>query len=206
MGELGELLRASHEVGFAVHFDHHTDAAIAMRIYFDDAVGCLAVGTLGSRFQTFLTQEFNRLLYIAFRSLQGFTAVHDASLGDLTQFLDHLSCNFHACTSVHSSCSSSSSSTSFISSSSTGSSALGAGAILARVEAPSSLASSSSSSIPPRGATLEASGSAPARRSRADSASSSSSLRIALPSSSASAILATISLMARMASSLDGMT
>src|SRR6266487_291519 len=229
MSQFAELVRASHEISLAVDFHYHTYTSTAMRIELHDALGSFAISAFGGSCHAFFTQPIHSFLKVTICFSERFAAIQDTGIGRSAQLFDHFGRDFHLYypyltsnnysvsvlsdvsfseTSLFSALASMTVGNSFSVFSAAGTSVTSSRAALsfARVDSPRSALSSSSSSTSTTFGIRRVDFSDRACASSTGFSSPSSSLRTALPSRTASATLATNSLIARMASSLEGIT
>jgi hypothetical protein len=93
-GERDEVVVASDEVGLAVDLDQHADAAAAVDVRHDRALGGLAAGLLGGLGQALGAQVVDRLVHVGVALDERLLAVRHAGAGALAQVLDHVRGDF----------------------------------------------------------------------------------------------------------------
>ena len=91
--EIAEVFVASHEIGFAVHFDHHANFAAEMDVALDETFLRRPVGFLGRGSRALLAKDRDGFFGITFGFGQSLLAVKQASASFLAQLFDHLGCD-----------------------------------------------------------------------------------------------------------------
>ena len=92
-----EISVFTNKVGFGVDLDNNANLLFVIYHGAYHTLGSYAAGLLSSSSQALLTQELDRLFYIAVRSSQRFFAVHHATAGFFAQILNILSSKCHFC-------------------------------------------------------------------------------------------------------------
>ena len=183
--EVLEVIAAGHEVGLALHGSDGDSLAVSGLGQGDQAFGRGAAGLLGGLGHALFTQEIDSLFEVAVGGHEGLLAVHHAGAGFLAQVFYHRSSNGHiSLLFVHK----------------------GSATVCPRKRCLWSLMYFFSLRIYSAAGASASAASPFCMASSAFSASSALSLAAASPSMQASAKAPTNSLMARMASSLPGIT